>query len=122
MSAEVIVVLPVIMLAVLACMQVCLLYFGRSVALAAAQAGVRAARADEASRTAGGEIARRYAERTAGEFLHAITATSTADQTTVQVTVHGRALSLVPFLPSIAVSEQAAGPIERFTTPDRSAR
>jgi hypothetical protein len=119
-SAEVIIVLPVVMLTILACMQVCLLFFAQSVALAAAQTGVRAARADQASRTAGANVARRYAERTAGGFLHSITASSSGDTTTVRITVRGQSLSLVPFLPSVAISEQAAGAVERFTTPDQA--
>ncbi|MBN6050739.1 pilus assembly protein, partial [Nonomuraea sp. RK-328] len=110
-------VVPVVMLTILAGMQVCLLFFARSVALAAAQEGVRAARADGASRTTGTDVARGYAERTAGSFLDSISASSTTDATTVRVTVQGRSLSLVPFLPSIPVAQEAAGAIERFTTP-----
>lgn len=116
-SAEVVIVLPVVMLTILAGMQLCLLFFAQSVALAAAQEGVRAARADRATRTAGSVVARRYAERTAGGFLHSISASSAADATTVRVIVRGRSLSLVPFLPSIPVREEAAGAVERFTTP-----
>lgn len=116
-SAEVVIALPVVMLTVLACMQLCLLFFAQSVALAAAQQGVRAARADGASRTAGAGVAQRYAVQTAGGFLRSISASSGGDATTVRVTVRGQSLSLVPFLPSIQISEEAAGAVERFTTP-----
>lgn len=116
-SAEVVIALPVVMLTILACMQLCLLFFAQSVALAAAQQGVRAARADGASRTAGVDVARRYATQTAGGFLHSISASTRGDATTVRVTVQGRSLSLVPFLPSIQITEEAAGAVERFTTP-----
>ncbi len=116
-SAEVMIALPAVMFTILVCMQLCLLFFAQSVALAAAQQGVRAARADGASRTAGAGVARSYAERTAGGFLHSISTSSAGDATSVRVTVQGRALSLVPFLPSIQVSEEAAGAVERFTTP-----
>ncbi|MEV7006646.1 TadE/TadG family type IV pilus assembly protein [Streptosporangium sp. NPDC051022] len=119
-TVEVLVVLPVIMLVILACMQVCLLFFARSVALAAAQEGVRAARAEGGVRTAGADAARRYAERTAGGFLTSISASSGGDVATVRVTVRGQSLSLVPFLPSIRVTEEAAGAVERFTTPEGS--
>ncbi|WP_433498866.1 TadE/TadG family type IV pilus assembly protein [Sphaerimonospora sp. CA-214678] len=119
-SAEVVIALPVVMLTILACMQLCLLFFAQSVALAAAQEGVRAARADGAPRSAGAAVARSYAERTAGGFLHAISASSGGDATTVRVTVRGRSLSLVPFLPSIQVTEEAAGAVERFTSPGRT--
>ncbi|MGP3921308.1 TadE family protein [Nonomuraea sp. 10N515B] len=116
-SAEVVIALPVVMLTILACMQLCLLFFAQSVALAAAQQGVRAARADGASRTAGAGVAQRYAVQTAGGFLHSISASNGGDATTIRVTVRGQSLSLVPFLPSIQISEEAAGAVERFTTP-----
>ncbi|GLX09025.1 hypothetical protein Misp03_59510 [Microbispora sp. NBRC 16548] len=112
--------LPAVMLTILVCMQLCLLFFAQSVALAAAQQGVRAARTDGGSRTASDSVARSYAERTAGGFLHSIRSSSRGDATTVRVTVRGEALSLVPFLPSIQVSEEAAGAIERFTTPGQA--
>jgi hypothetical protein len=113
-TAEAVIALPVIMFTVMACMQVCLLFFAQSVALAAAQQGVRAARAYGASPTSGAGVARRFAEQTASGFLTSISTASTGDSSTVRVTVRGRSLSLVPFLPSIDISEQAAGAIERF--------
>ncbi|MFI9846686.1 TadE family protein [Nonomuraea sp. NPDC051941] len=119
-TAEAVIALPVVMLAILACMQVCLLFFAQSVALAAAQQGVRAARAYGASHSSGASVAKRYAERTASGFLTSISAASTGTSTTVRITVRGRSLSLVPFLPSIEISEEAAGPVERFTTPRRT--
>lgn len=118
-SAEVVIALPVVMLTILACMHFCLLFFAQSVALAAAQEGVRGARADGGSRTAGATVARSYAERTAGGFLHSISASSGGNAATVRVTVRGRSLSLVPFLPSIEITEEAAGAVEQFTIPRR---
>lgn len=120
MTVEVVIVLPVIMLAILACMQFCLLFFAQSVALAAAQEGVRAARAERAARDAGAEVARSYAERTAGGFLHSISASVGGDATTVRVILRGESLSLVPFLPAITVTEEAAGAVEQFTVETRS--
>ncbi|MEW9532863.1 TadE family protein [Microbispora sp. NPDC049125] len=119
-TAEVMITLPAVMLTILVCMQLCLLFYAHSVALAAAQQGVRASRADGGSRTAGAGVARSYAERTAGGFLDSISASSGGDSTRVRVTVRGRALSLVPFLPSIQISQEAAGAVERFTTPGRT--
>lgn len=117
-TAEAVIVLTVLMLTILACMQVVLLYFARSVALAAAQEGVRASRAEGASRTAGAGVAKSYAERTAGGFLSSISASmEQAGPGTVRVAVQGRSLSLVPFMPSISVKEEAAGVIEEFSVP-----
>ncbi|GAA3624287.1 pilus assembly protein [Nonomuraea rosea] len=119
-TAEAVIALPVVMFTILAGMQVCLLFFAQSVALAAAQQGVRTARAYGAAHTSGAGVARRYAEQTASGFLLSISAASSGDASTVRITVRGQSLSLVPFLPSIEVSEQAAGPVERFTTPGRA--
>ncbi|MEQ4720948.1 TadE family protein [Nonomuraea sp. B19D2] len=119
-TAETVIALPVVIFAILACMQVCLLFFAQSIALAAAQQGVRAARAYGAPDTSGASVAKRYAEQTAGGFLTSISAASGGNSTTVRITVRGRSLSLVPFLPSIEISEEAAGPVERFTIPRRT--
>ncbi|WP_308169036.1 pilus assembly protein [Nonomuraea sp. NEAU-A123] len=119
-TAEAVIALPVVMFTILACMQLCLLFFAQSVALAAAQEGVRAARPHGASHASGAGVAKRYAEQTAGGFLTSISTASTSDAATVRVTVRGRSLSLVPFLPSVEISEEAAGAIERFTTPRRT--
>ncbi|MFC5829525.1 TadE/TadG family type IV pilus assembly protein [Nonomuraea insulae] len=119
-TAEAVIALPVLLLAVLACMQVCLLFFAQSVALAAAQRGVRAARAHDADHTSGAALAKRYAEQTASGLLTSISTTSTGDAATVRITVRGQSLSLVPFLPSIEIVEQAAGAVERFTTPEQA--
>lgn len=116
-SIEAVIAVPVLMLTIAACMQVALLFFARSIALAAAQEGVRAARAEHASRVAAGPVAQRYAANTAGGFLSSISASASGDATTIRVRVRGQALSLVPFLPSIGVEAEAAGVIERFTTP-----
>jgi hypothetical protein len=120
-TAEAVIALPVVMVAILACTQVCLLFFAQSVALAAAQQGVRAARAHDADHASGAKTAKRYAERTASGLLTSISAASTGDATTVRITVRGQSLSLVPFLPSLEVVEQAAGAVERFTPPERAA-
>src|SRR5512139_923215 len=98
-TVEAVIALPVLMLTVAACIQVAPLFFARAIAHAAAQEGVRAARAEHASRAAAGPVAERYAVRTAGGFLGSVTASAETDATTVRVTVTGRALSLVPFLP-----------------------
>ena len=116
-TLETMIALPVLMATILMCMQVSLLFFARSIALAASQEGVRAARAEDTSRTAGATVARRYAARTASGFLTSISASMNGDANTVRVTVRGRSLSLVPFLPAIEVVEESSGAVERFTTP-----
>lgn len=116
-TVEVMIVLPVLMVTILMCMQVSLLFFARSVALAASQEGVRAARAEGASRAVGATVAQRYAARMASGFLTSISASATSDTNTVRVTVRGRSLSLVPFPPAVEVIGESSGAVERFTTP-----
>ncbi|MGP4102905.1 TadE/TadG family type IV pilus assembly protein [Nonomuraea sp. KM90] len=120
-TAEAVIALPVVMAAILACTQICLLFFAQSVALAAAQQGVRAARAHDADHNSGAKTAKRYAEQTASGLLTSISTASAGDAATVRITVRGRSLSLAPFLPSIEVVEQAAGPVERFIPPEWAA-
>lgn len=122
-TAETVIAMSILMMTILAGMQVVLLFFARSIALAAAQEGVRAARAESASRTAGSAVARGYAERTASGFLTSISATSSTDggrgagPATVRVIVRGQSLSLVPFIESIPVEGEAAGALEEFSVP-----
>lgn len=116
-SIEAVVALPVLMLTILAATQAALLFFAHSVALAAAQEGVRAGRAEHGSPGAAAAVAQRYAESTANGILASISATSSDDGITVRVRIHAKALSLVPFLPSMPVVEENSGAVERFTTP-----
>ena len=118
-SIEAVIALPVLMLTVAAGMQVALLFFARAVALSAAQEGVRAARSWHASHAAAAPVAEQYAQRTGGGFLRSVTATASSGVGTIRVHVRGKALSMVPFLNSIAVDVQAAGPVERWTVPSR---
>src|SRR4051812_24156254 len=87
LSVETVIALPVLMMTILVCMQVFLLYFAHSIALAAAQEGVRAARAEHASRGSGATVAQQYATRTAGGFLSGISASTTVTSTAVRVQV-----------------------------------
>jgi Flp pilus assembly protein TadG len=118
-TVETVVAISLLMLTIMAGMQLVLLFFARSVALAAAQEGVRAARAEGASRTAGGTVARDFAQRTASGFLLGISASSAAGGGSVRVTVRGQALTLVPFISAIEVEGLAAGPLEEFSVERR---
>lgn len=116
-SVEVAILFPVVLLVVTAIVQYGLWFHARSIALAAAQEGVTAARLYQADPAAGPDRARAFVEAHGSDILTEVTATATVpgpDQIGVQVT--GRALSLLPGMPGLAVSQSAEGPIERFTT------
>ena len=87
-------------------------------ALAAAEQGVRAGRADGRSDPAGvaAAQARQFLADT-GELdnLTELVITPTVDGDQVRVTITVRTVSLLPGLPGPQVSQTAAGSLERFT-------
>jgi Flp pilus assembly protein TadG len=97
-----------------ACFQAALWFAARDAALSAAQQGVQAARAENATLGAGLAAACAYARTAAAGILRGASCTGSTGNT-VTVTVTGHAPSLVPLFPA-AVTEQAQGPRERFTT------
>ncbi|WP_216699332.1 TadE family protein [Actinotalea ferrariae] len=116
-SVEVAILFPVVLLVITAIVQYGLWFHARSIALAAAQEGVTAARLYQADPAAGPDRARAFVETHGSDTLTEVTATATVpgrDQIGIQVT--GRALSLLPGIPGLAVSQSAEGPVERFTT------
>jgi len=107
---------PALLLLVFTVVQAGLWFYARSLALAAAQEGVAAARGYQASADAGVARARSFLDRSAGDSLLETTvsgAGSTA--TTVRIEVRGRALSVLPGVSGPLVRQAAAGPVERFT-------
>lgn len=116
-SVEIAILFPVLLLVITAIVQYGLWFHARSLALAAAQQGVTAARLYNADPAAGPERARAFIENHGSDTLTDVTATAIspgADQ--VGVLVAGRALSVLPGIPGLTVTQSAAGPIERFTT------
>ncbi|MBB5998756.1 Flp pilus assembly protein TadG [Streptomonospora salina] len=111
------VLFPALLLIIVGVVQGGLWYHARSVALSAAQEGVRAGRAEGASLEAAVRAADAFAAAQSRGHLRdpeVSTAGSGADQ--VRVTVSGRVLSLVPGLP-IRVSQTSSGAVERVTGP-----
>lgn len=116
-TLELAILFPLLLLVVTALVQYGLWFHARSVALAAAQEGVTAARALGAAPDAGVERATAFVVDHGGETLVDLTvAPLPADAGTVGVRVSGRSLSLLPGVPGPAVTQTATGPIERFTT------
>lgn len=116
-SLEIAILFPVLLLVITAIVQYGLWFHARSIALAAAQEGVTAARIYTAEPTAGIDRARAFLDAHGADTLTdaAITATSPGmGQVGVQVT--GRSLSLLPGVPGLTVTQSAQGPVERFTT------
>ncbi|MEP7025598.1 MAG: TadE/TadG family type IV pilus assembly protein [Actinomycetota bacterium] len=112
-----VIIVPVFLAAVMIIVQFSLWYLAREAALAAAQQGADAARTFGGSSTAGPAAALAFARREGSGYLLAVGASAAGSgRNTVQITVTGRAPSLVPGL-TITVRQVARAPVERFTTP-----
>lgn len=116
-SLELAIVFPALLLIVTALIQYALWFHARSVALAAAQQGVSVARAYHSTPAAGrGSALAFIVDHGADTLLNPDVTTASPAVGQVQVVVTGRSVSVLPGVPGIAVSQSAAGPLERFTT------
>ncbi|WP_245618358.1 TadE/TadG family type IV pilus assembly protein [Knoellia aerolata] len=95
-------------------MQAALTYHARTLAIAAAQEGARAACAENGTTSAAISTARQYVADTAGDALTSATVTGARTANTATVTVRGVALSVIPgWQPTI--TQSASMPVERIT-------
>jgi Flp pilus assembly protein TadG len=107
---------PVLLLLIFSLVQASLYFYARSLALAAAQEGVRAARAENADLPDGAARARQFLADSAGDSLRATTVnTGESTPTRVRVRVTGRSLSVLPGVSGLLVAQEASGSKERFT-------
>ena len=97
-----------------ACFQAALWFAARDAALSAAQQGIQAARAQNATLATGTAAACAYAKTAAAGFLRGTSCTGSTGNT-ITITVTGTAPAIVPLFPA-QVTEQAQAPRERFTT------
>ena len=106
--------MPALFSVMLLGMQAALQYHARTIAIAAAQEGARAAGAENGTATAGVAAATSYVTDTGGDALTKPTVTGTRTATTASVTVRGVALSVIPgWRPTI--TQSATVPVERIT-------
>ena len=117
-SVEIAILFPVLLALIVAIVQYGLWFHARSLALAAAQEGVTAARTYGAEPAAGPARAREFlTAHGAGTLTDVTVAPTTPGAGQVGVQVTGRSLSLLPGVPGLVVTQSASGPRERFTTP-----
>ena len=113
-SVEVVVLMPLLLLIVFLGVQGAVYYYARSLAIAAAQEGARAAALPNSTLTDGKSAAAAFLAGTAGNTLHALTITGTRTATTATITVHGSSLTLIPgWTPTL--TQTASLPVERIT-------
>ncbi len=116
-SLEIAILAPALLLLVFAIVQGALWFHARNLAQAAAQEGATAGAAYTATTGAAAARARAFLAEQAGDSLTGATvSTSGSTPTTVRVVVSGRALSVLPGVPGMTVTQTAVVPVERFTT------
>ncbi|WP_458248844.1 TadE family protein [Streptomyces sp. MAI_2237] len=116
-SIQMAIVFPLVLLVTLAVIQASMWYYARQIALTAAREGATAARAYQASPADGAARARSVLGRTAGDSLRGYSVAASSDGQRVRLIVTGHALSLIPGIPGLHISQSATGTVERWTNP-----
>ncbi|MFD5572949.1 TadE/TadG family type IV pilus assembly protein [Streptomyces cadmiisoli] len=109
------IIFPFVLLATVAVIQASMWYYARQIALTAAREGLTAARAYQASTADGAAQARDVLGRTAGDSLSGYSISVSSNGQRVQVQVSGAAMSLIPGVSGLQVTQSASGPAERWT-------
>ena len=117
MSIELVILLPALFAVMFLGMQAALFYHARTVAIAAAQEGARAAGAEQGHESDGVGAANDFIAEAGGDDVLTGTSTS-ADRTatTATVTVTGFSLSVIPGW-NLRITQSATVPVERLTDP-----
>lgn len=114
-SLELAIAFPVVLLLIMTAIQAALWFYARSVALGAAEEGVREGRIQPSSTQRASEAAQGFLAQTAQDLLADAAVDAGGSPTSIEVTVSGRSPSLFPGLAGWSVTQTAAGPIERPT-------
>ncbi|WP_413788269.1 TadE/TadG family type IV pilus assembly protein [Streptomyces chartreusis] len=114
-SIQMAIIFPFVLLATVAVVQASMWFYARQIALTAAREGVTAARAYEASPADGATQARNVLDRIAGDSLIGYSVSADSDGQRVQVEVAGAAVSIIPGLPGLHVTQSASGTVERWS-------
>jgi hypothetical protein len=112
------IIFPFVLLAALAVVQASMWYYARQIALTGAREGASAARGYRSGPADGAARARDVLGRTAGDSLSGYSVSAGSDGQRVRVQVSGTALSMIPGLPGLRVTQSASGPVERWTVPE----
>ena len=113
-SIQMVLLMPALFAVMLLGMQAALHYHARTLAIAAAQEGARAAGAQGGTKADGITTAMTYLAATAGDSLTVTGVIGSRTATTATITVRGTALSVLPgWTPTI--TQSASVPVERTT-------
>lgn len=114
-SAELVIVMPLVLLVLLAIVQFALWSHATHIAQAAAAQGLAATRTQNGTETAGADSAQGLLDELAKGPLRESSAVCERTATSASVRITGTAAQIVPFL-RLPVHAEAAGPVERFVT------
>ncbi|MFM9705583.1 TadE family protein [Streptomyces galilaeus] len=114
-SIQMAIVYPFVLLATIAVVQASMWYYARQIALTAAREGASAARAYQARPADGTARAHEVLERAAGDSLNGYSVSVTSNGQRIQVQVSGTAMSMIPGISGLQVTQSASGPVERWT-------
>ena len=112
-TVEAVLAVPVLLLLIMLVIQFGLYYHASHTAEAAAQEGVRVARAERASATDGQRRAEDFMADAAPTLVDDVTVVATRDADVARVDVRGTVHSIVPGL-NLTIHAEAQSPVERF--------
>ena len=115
-TVELVILLPALFAVMFLGMQAALYYHARTVAIAAAQEGARAAGSEIGRESDGIAAANKFVSDAGGDVLVGAAFTADRSGTTATVTVQGFSLSVIPGWKPV-VRQTASVPIERLTAP-----
>ncbi len=116
-SIELVIILPTLFAVMFLGMQAALYYHARTVAIAAAQEGARAAGGEQGKTSDGIAAATSFVDDAGGDdVLIGASASANRTATVATVTVEGQSLSVIPGW-SPVVRQSATVPVERLTAP-----
>jgi Flp pilus assembly protein TadG len=116
-SIELVILLPALFAVMFLGMQAALFYHARTVAIAAAQEGARAAGTEQGRESDGVTAANDFIDEAGGrDVLTGTSATASRTATTATVTVTGFSLSVIPGW-NVRITQSATVPLERVTAP-----
>jgi Flp pilus assembly protein TadG len=116
-SIELVILLPALFAVMFLGMQAALFYHARTVAIAAAQEGARAAGTEQGREVDGVTAANDFIDEAGGDdVLTGTSATASRTATTATVTVTGFSLSVIPGW-NVRITQSATVPVERVTAP-----
>lgn len=114
-TLETSILFPALMVLVFIVFQAGLWFFARTVALASAEEGARAAATENATSSDGKTTANSFIERNSSQLITHVMVTASRSSTQATVTVTGRSLSIVPGMEGIWIEQSATIPVERVT-------